>query len=63
VVTIAGGSLFGAVGLILSAPLTAAATKITADLSRARAHERELEAERGESDPPPEGTRPAPNPA
>ena len=35
IVTIAGGSLFGAVGLILAAPLTAAATKIAADLSRA----------------------------
>jgi predicted PurR-regulated permease PerM len=35
-VTIAGGSLFGAVGLILAAPLTAAATRITADLARGR---------------------------
>lgn len=35
-VTIAGGSLFGAVGLILAAPLTAAATRIAADLARAR---------------------------
>jgi predicted PurR-regulated permease PerM len=34
VVTIAGGSLFGAVGLILAAPLTSAATRIAADLSR-----------------------------
>ena len=33
IVTIAGGSLFGAVGLILAAPLTAAATKVAADLS------------------------------
>jgi predicted PurR-regulated permease PerM len=33
VVTIAGGSLFGAVGLILAAPLVAAATRISADLS------------------------------
>lgn len=33
-VTIAGGSLFGAVGLILAAPLTAAATRIAADLAR-----------------------------
>ena len=40
VVTIAGGALFGAVGLILAAPLTAAATKITADLSRARVRRR-----------------------
>jgi putative heme transporter len=36
VVTIAGGALFGAVGLILAAPLTAAAVRISADLSRAR---------------------------
>jgi putative heme transporter len=36
IVTIAGGSLFGAVGLILAAPLTAAATRIAADLARAR---------------------------
>jgi predicted PurR-regulated permease PerM len=32
IVTIAGGALFGAVGLILAAPLTAAATRIAADL-------------------------------
>ena len=37
IVTIAGGSLFGAVGLILAAPLTSAATRIAADLSRNRA--------------------------
>jgi putative heme transporter len=56
IVTIAGGALFGAVGLILSAPLTAAATKISADLSRARAQERESESnERG---PPPEDAQP-----
>ena len=36
VVTIAGGALFGAVGLILAAPLTAAAVRIAADLARAR---------------------------
>jgi predicted PurR-regulated permease PerM len=35
-VTIAGGSLFGAVGLILAAPLTAAVTRIAADLARER---------------------------
>jgi predicted PurR-regulated permease PerM len=35
VVTIAGGALFGAVGLILAAPLTAAVTRIAADV---RAH-------------------------
>jgi putative heme transporter len=42
VVTIGGGALFGAVGLILAAPLTSAATRIASDLSRARA---EAEAE------------------
>ena len=40
VVTIAGGSLFGAVGLILAAPLTSAITRITADLAEARSGER-----------------------
>jgi predicted PurR-regulated permease PerM len=37
IVTIAGGALFGAVGLILAAPLTSAATKIAADFGTARA--------------------------
>jgi predicted PurR-regulated permease PerM len=37
VVTIAGGALFGAVGLILAAPVTAAMTRIAVDLSRAPA--------------------------
>ena len=36
IVTIAGGALFGAVGLISAAPLTAAAVRISADLARAR---------------------------
>jgi predicted PurR-regulated permease PerM len=36
IVTIAGGALFGAIGLILAAPMTAAAVKISADLARAR---------------------------
>lgn len=36
IVTIAGGSLFGTIGLILAAPLTAAGVKIAADLERAR---------------------------
>jgi predicted PurR-regulated permease PerM len=39
IVTIAGGALFGAVGLILAAPLTSAAVRISADLARARAEE------------------------
>jgi predicted PurR-regulated permease PerM len=37
IVTIAGGSLFGAVGLILAAPLTAAAARIAGDLAAQRA--------------------------
>ena len=36
IVTIAGGALFGGIGLVLAAPLTAAATRISADLARAR---------------------------
>jgi putative heme transporter len=39
IVTIAGGALFGAPGLILAAPLTSAAVRISADLSRARARD------------------------
>jgi putative heme transporter len=39
IVTIAGGALFGAVGLILAAPLTAAITKISVDLAQARTEE------------------------
>jgi predicted PurR-regulated permease PerM len=39
VVTIAGGALFGAIGLILAAPLLAAATRIAADVGEARAEE------------------------
>jgi putative heme transporter len=46
IVTIAGGGLFGAVGLILAAPVTSAVVRISADLARARA-----KPER--SDPPP----------
>lgn len=37
IVTIAGGALFGAAGLVLAAPVTAAATKIAADLAALRA--------------------------
>jgi putative heme transporter len=44
IVTIAGGALFGAVGLILAAPMTAAITRISADLGRARAEEEPEEA-------------------
>jgi predicted PurR-regulated permease PerM len=37
IVTIGGGALFGAVGLILAAPLTSAIVRISADVSRAKA--------------------------
>ena len=39
IVTIAGGALFGAIGLILAAPLTSAGLRIAADIARARAAE------------------------
>jgi putative heme transporter len=39
IVTIAGGALFGTIGLILAAPLTSAVVRISADLARARAEE------------------------
>ena len=51
VVTIAGGALFGAPGLILAAPLTSAVVRISADLSRAGAEpepDPSLERSRGE---------------
>lgn len=41
ILTIAGGALFGAIGLILAAPLTAAALRIAADIAHARAEEAE----------------------
>ncbi len=36
IVTIAGGALFGAIGLILAAPVTSAVVRISSDLARAR---------------------------
>jgi predicted PurR-regulated permease PerM len=36
IVTIAGGSMFGTIGLILAAPLTSAAVRISGDLASAR---------------------------
>ncbi len=56
VVTIAGGALFGAIGLILAAPMTAAVTKISTDLARARA---ESEPEPPPGEPGPEVPAPA----
>jgi predicted PurR-regulated permease PerM len=44
IVTIAGGALFGTIGLIISAPLTSAAVKVAADLGRARAAEANAQA-------------------
>lgn len=44
IVTIAGGALFGSLGLILAAPLTSAITRISADLARARAEAAEASA-------------------
>jgi predicted PurR-regulated permease PerM len=43
IVTIAGGALFGTIGLILAAPLTSAAVHISADLAHARAQDRAAE--------------------
>jgi predicted PurR-regulated permease PerM len=54
IVTIAGGSLFGTIGLVLAAPLVSAAVRISTDVSAARsAAEREEEAP--EQTTPPEG--------
>jgi putative heme transporter len=54
VVTIAGGALFGAAGLILAAPIVSAVNRVTADLRGERAAE-------GLVDPPPDaGVVPAP---
>jgi predicted PurR-regulated permease PerM len=39
IVTIAGGALFGMIGLVLAAPLTSAVTHIAGDLARARVTE------------------------
>jgi predicted PurR-regulated permease PerM len=50
IVTIAGGSLFGTVGLVLAAPLTSAVTRIAGDLSAAR---RPIEPEAGLHEPAP----------
>ncbi len=41
IVTIAGGAIFGTIGLILAAPMTSAVVRISADLARARAEESE----------------------
>jgi predicted PurR-regulated permease PerM len=48
IVTIAGGALFGTIGLVLAAPLVSAAVRISADISASR-----LAAEQEEEGPPP----------
>jgi putative heme transporter len=53
VVTIGGGALFGAAGLILAAPVTSAIVRITQDLAEARAIAEAVEA------PPPQPVAPA----
>jgi predicted PurR-regulated permease PerM len=60
VVTIAGGCLFGTIGLVLAAPLTSAVVRISADLARARAQEDAAEAEAAEAPRAPPEPGPAP---
>lgn len=55
IVTIGGGALFGTVGLIIAAPLVSAVVRISADLARARAEEREAELAAAAGKPPDEG--------
>jgi predicted PurR-regulated permease PerM len=56
IVTIAGGCLFGTIGLVLAAPLVAAAVRISADFSSARRAAEEEE--RSARMPPPVGGAP-----
>jgi len=58
IVTIAGGALFGTIGLVLAAPLVSAITRISADLARARAEEEKKASIEAGPDPP--GADPAP---
>jgi predicted PurR-regulated permease PerM len=55
IVTIAGGALFGTIGLILAAPVVSAVTRISADLARVRASEDEAAGTE-----PPTDAQPAP---
>jgi putative heme transporter len=54
IVTIAGGALFGTIGLVLAAPLTSAALHVSTDLARARASE--ARGAPGQDAPPPAET-------
>jgi putative heme transporter len=60
IVTIAGGCLFGTIGLILGAPLTSAIVRISSDLARARAAKSQAEA--AERERAPDAAQPAPAP-
>ncbi len=60
IVTIAGGALFGALGLILAAPLTSAITRISADLGEARREQAAAAAEAAAVAEPPPAAAPAP---
>jgi putative heme transporter len=64
IVTIAGGALFGAIGLILAAPLTSAALRVSEDLARARRRAAEAPDASSTGDrappPPPRSARQAP---
>ena len=58
IVTIAGGALFGTIGLILGAPLTAAALHVSTDAARARAREAADPPATNEDQSAPSGQRP-----
>jgi predicted PurR-regulated permease PerM len=60
IVTIAGGSLFGTIGLVLAAPLTSAMVRISADVSAARMAAEREEGESAPTPPPQEAPPDAP---
>ena len=60
VVTIAGGALFGSIGLILAAPMTSAVVKISSDVARARAAAAPADVEASARAPDPAQASPAP---
>ena len=62
IVTVAGGCLFGTIGLVLAAPLVSAAVRISADVTAARIAAEHEEGE-PEQPPPPEAGSPEARPA
>ena len=58
VVTIAGGAIFGTIGLVLAGPVTSAVVRISADLARARAQRTADHAKPAAAEP----SSPAPEP-